>query len=94
MALIKSTTLPSGITGEYWKLTSFAGKKSAGGATAAATLSLFKDAQHASSEPIGGASLSFKFEFTDQELVGNMPALLYQKIKDKNHPTLDGAVDG
>lgn len=94
MALIKSTTLPSGVTGDYWKLTAFTVKKQGSIAKAAAQLELFKDSSYATSDAIPNTAIGFLFTLTPQELVGNVPALLYQKIKDKNHPTLVGATDG
>ena len=94
MALIKSTTLPSGVTGEYWRLTAFSVVKKGESSTGMAKLELFKDSSHATGYPIPNTTLCFSFTFTPQELIGNVPALLYQRIKDKNHPTLTGATDG
>jgi len=52
-------------------------------------LGLFKD----STFTLPLLEKEFSFVVTPQELVGNMPAVCYQKIKDFNDPDLSGAKD-
>ncbi len=91
MALQKSKTLPSGVTGNHWDITMGRFSVANGIITVDAVLDLFKDSTPGIA-PIG-FSHSFQFVLTPQELVGNLPATVFEKIvafANSDIPNIDG----
>lgn len=81
MAIIKSKTLPSGVSGNYWRITSIIFDRQSFKATG--TIGLFKDqAASAAGKPHIGLTKSFHFSFTISDLAvpSNIIALVYTKI--------------
>lgn len=81
MAIIKSKTLPSGVSGDYWRITSILFDRQNFKATG--TIGLFKDqAASAAGKPHIGLTKSFHFSFTitDLSMPSNIIALVYSKI--------------
>jgi len=80
MAIKKSKALPSGISGEYWKITKESYDRIAG--RGVWTISLFKDqaASDAGAQPLS-CSKNFSLPMSPQELAGNRTAIAYNKIK-------------
>lgn len=80
MALQKSKTLPSGEIGDYWRVSYLTFSRK--GMKVDLVLSLYKSAAIAASgAPPLPASYSFSFVVTQQELMGNLVALAYAKVK-------------
>lgn len=84
MAIQKEKTLPSGVTGNYWRLTSITLNRQ--NLTAMAEIALFKDAaaSAAGHPPIGGHK-TFTFNFTIPALLAatNVISFIYGLIMDK-----------
>lgn len=96
MAIQKSKTLPSGVSGNYWKLFSAHLSKPKGVIHVTCILRLFVDEAHSIAspdEPIEGIAIATSFDTTVQEITGNMIALCYAKTKEANHPDLADGVD-
>ena len=80
MALQKSKTIPSGETGDYWRVSYLTFSRR--GMRVEVLLSLYKSAAVAATgAPPLPASYSFSFTVTQTELMGNLVALGYAKIK-------------
>lgn len=93
MALQKEKTLPSGESGNYWRISELHFRRA--GMTVSATLSLYKSAELAAggSSPLP-ASHTFIFVITQQEILGNVVAIAYAKIKAMIaalHPPISGS---
>lgn len=95
MALQKEKVLPSGETGNYWRVSELSFKRQ--GMRVTAVMSLYKTAELAAA---GTAPLphsySFSFTITQQEIVGNIVALAYTKIMAMVaalHPPISGEGD-
>ena len=89
MALQKEKTLTSGVTGNYWRVSGL--RFARDGMKLDMTVSLYKDATPTLA-PLG-ISHNFSFVLTPQELVGNLVAMAYTKIKayaNSDIPNLDG----
>ena len=92
MSLEKSITLPSGVTGNYLKITKPIPDKER--LLLEVCLNLYLDAAHKDGEPLKRNIFRFQFQVADaSDLNGNIYALSYSLIKAKNDPDLDGAVD-
>lgn len=80
MALQKSKTLPSGESGDYWRVSDLSFHRS--GMRLELVLSLYKSAALAAA---GASPLphSYRFSFvvTNQEIMGNVISMAYTKIK-------------
>ena len=90
MALQKEKTLANGISGDYWKIVEISLNRLQ--KKARCLISLFKDAAHKDTSPVG-PSLQFEFALTDQEMAGDITAVLYAKIKtyaNSDIPNIDG----
>lgn len=80
MALQKAKTLPSGETGDYWRVSYLTFSRR--GMKLDIQLSLYKSAAVAATEaPPFPFTYSFSFVITQQEIVGNLVAMAYAKIK-------------
>lgn len=95
MALQKEKTLPSGESGNYWRVSNLSFKRA--GMVLDIELALYKDATLAAAgaSPLP-CSHRFSFVLTPLELTGNLVAMAYTKIKaaiDELHPPLSGAGD-
>lgn len=80
IALQKAKTLPSGETGDYWRVSylTFVRK----GMKVDLVLALYKSAAVAATgAPPLPASYSFSFPVTQQELMGNIVSTAYTKVK-------------
>ena len=93
MALQKSKTLASGESGNYWRVSNLSFKRA--GMVLDIELALYKDATLAAA---GAAPLpcshKFSFVITQQEIVGNLVAMAYTKIKAAVaalHPPISGS---
>ncbi len=79
MAIKKTKNLASGVSGEYWKVTSV--EIDTGDDKMKATITLFKDAAHAvSNHPLGPEKV-YRFDITSQQTEDNVVELAYEKIK-------------
>ncbi len=92
MALQKEVTLPSGEVGDYWVASSMRFQRK--GMQVDVTLALYKDAAHAAAgaDPLP-KNYQFSFPVTQQQIVGNIVALAYVKIKamiDQLHTPING----
>lgn len=80
MALQKSKTLASGESGNYWRVSNM--RFSRADMSLEIEVALYKDATLAAS---GSSPLPFSYKFrftiTQQEIVGNLVAMAYTKIK-------------
>lgn len=90
MALQKSKTLDSGVSGDYWRFTSFHAERFSGPTiTATWNIALFKDS---ATSAAGGTSLgltkTYTFPVTSMEVGGDMRALGYTKILAKAGTTV------
>ncbi len=93
MALQKEKVLPSGESGNYWRVSELHFKRSS--MIVSATLSLYKSAELAAagSAPLP-ASHVFNFTITQQEIAGNVVSLAYTKIIAmiaELHPPISGS---
>ncbi len=93
MALQKEKTLPSGESGNYWRISELHFQRNS--MTVTANLSLYKSAELAAAgaSPMP-ESRQFVFTITQQELLGNVVAAAYAKIKAMIaalHPPISGS---
>lgn len=89
MALQKEKTLASGVSGNYWRVSMLQFDRST--MSLEMQVSLYKDSTP-NLAPLG-VHHRFKFTITQQEIVGNLVAWAYTKIKDyaeSDIPNLDG----
>lgn len=93
MALLKQKTLSNGVSGEYWRLTSVSVCKTGVAFRVFCKLELYVNEAHKLTTPISGVSIMTSFEASSHDVAGNVVALCYEKIKEKNYPDLVGAVD-
>lgn len=89
MSLQKTITLPNGISGNYLKIDAYAVDRN--NLQLNVRLSLFVSEQYKDTAPI--RNKEYTFTVTKEELQGDVVALGYAKIKAKNDPELDGAID-
>lgn len=90
MALQKEITLSNGAVGNYLKIDAYAVNRRELNLTV--RLALFKDAAYKDGLAISPGK-EYSFTCTKEELNGDVVALGYAKIKAKNDPELDGAID-
>lgn len=89
MALQKEKVLASGVSGNYWRVSMFHFDRDR--MALEMRVSLYKDSTP-NLAPLG-IHHNFKFTITQQEIVGNLVAWAYGKIKtyaDSDIPNLDG----
>lgn len=89
MALQKEKVLASGVSGNYWRVSGIRFARE--GMKLDLTVDLYKDATPGLS-PLG-VSHSFSFVITQQEIVGNLILMAYNKIKAYANSDLPG-IDG
>ena len=89
MALQKEKILASGVSGNYWRVSAL--RFTRDGMKLDITVSLYKDATPGLA-PLG-ISHSFSFVINQQEIVGNLVLMAYNKIKAYANSDLPG-VDG
>lgn len=83
MALKKAKVLPTGVSGEYWKITSATINSDLNRVTY--KISLFLDKAHADGGAKSlGIKKSFSFDLDPEELDENLVASGYAKIKNKS----------
>lgn len=92
MALIKSKTLTNGITGNYWRITSITVDKKSAEISVFVAIELFTSEAHRETSPIPDTKLTTRFVCTLEQATGNLLALCYQKIIEKNFRDLVDAV--
>lgn len=82
MALKKVKELPSGVSGEYWKVIQVSADRL--GLKLSAKIALFKDkaASDAGKQHLG-LILSTEKQYTKEQLAGDLTALAYLMFKDK-----------
>lgn len=82
MAIQKQKDLPSGISGNYWKISKV--NLDTVNSRCGYSISLFKDKATSDAGASSlGFSKSFQFPLSDEELVGDLRAVGYAKIKEK-----------
>lgn len=89
MAITKSKTLPSGVSGNYWRILSILFDRQTLKATG--TIGLFKDAAaSAAGKPHIGLTKTFEFKFlvTDLTMPSDIIALVYSKIMTQAEATV------
>lgn len=89
MALQKEKTLPSGVTGNYWRVSGL--RFTRGDMQLDMTISLYKDGTPGLA-PLG-AFYTVRVTLSPQDLLGNLVAMAYTKIKDyanSDVPNTDG----
>lgn len=90
MALIKTKTLNSGHTGEYWKITS--GTPDYQKMTFTYIVKLFKNHTFSKKDPMDGTTKVFTFHTTKEEFAGDLRAIGYLKIVAKANSIVKPAV--
>jgi len=93
MAIQKSKTLPNGATGSYWKIAKVIVDKNPLMMHAHVILQLYADKAHADVNQPLGFSKPFEFSLTKADLVGDVVATLYAKLKAANYSELAGGTD-
>jgi len=78
MAIRKEKTLANGVVGEYWKITSIKIDRNTN--RVQLFLSLFLDQAHSDGSPIAANCKKYEFTYSENELLGNIIQLGYQKI--------------
>lgn len=81
MAIQKDKLLPSGVTGNYWKITKESYNKTNNECTYEISLFLNKEVSDANGASLGIRKI-YNYIATDQELAGDRTALGYVKIKE------------
>lgn len=79
MSLKKEKILPSGVSGDYWKITRIDIDRMVLRITY--VISLFKDEAHKNHVPMG-LEKTFQFNATKEQIDSNVVALGYEKIKE------------
>lgn len=95
MAITKSKTLPSGVSGDYWRITTITFDRQV--LKARGTIGLFKDAAaSAAGKPHIGATKTFEFSFTVSDLTSpsNIIAMVYTKIMAQASATISHDLAG
>lgn len=82
MAIKKSKILPSGVVGEYWKITNESYNRLTGECIWILSLFISKDISDAGKEPLKVTKV-YKILITEQEAAGDRTALGYAKVKAK-----------
>lgn len=93
MALSKSKTLANGATGDYWRIMAVTVDKASTKVTY--MISLFTNSTIAGTNaPSLGLTKVYSFNYTHDELVGNLLSIGYDKIKTKAETTVTVGING
>lgn len=82
MALKKSKSLPSGVSGEYWRINKITADRVNSKVTYELSLYVSKALRQSGAKPLDYKKV-FSFDVTMQEINGDLNALGYEKIKEK-----------